>query len=127
MTYKEFMKVNKSRTLEIISEEDEHGRCALHFACYLGNWELVSSMLKKHRKALIGICDAFDWTPLHFCAYGGHLRLTKKLLADSADPNALTSSKMSCLHFLARLHPGNDLKVIARYQDTLKVKNLLCY
>merc|ERR1712137_1468066 len=47
--------------------------------------------------------------PLHFAVGGGHLVLTKKLLSENADPNALTSSRMSCLHLLARLDPGEDV------------------
>lgn len=121
IAFKEFMKTNRSKALECITEADENGRCALHFACFMGQADIVTSMLKVNKKALIAQCDAYDWTPLHFSAFGGHLRLTKKLLAESADPNALTSSKMSCLHFLARLHPGDNLKIIAKYQETLKV------
>ena len=120
-SFKEFIKNSKADALENVMEGDEDGRCALHFACYLGHWDFVMSMLKLNKKKLLTVTDKYDWTPLHFTACGGHLRLTKKLLSDSADPNALTSSGMGCLHFLARLEPGDDPKVIARYQLTLKV------
>lgn len=121
--YKELIRNAKPNELKTILERDENGRNAFHFSAFLGQLDLVTAMLKFGKSKLLKAKDKFGWTALHFASFGGNLRCTKRLLDDNADPNRLTNSGLSGLHFLARFDPGEDPKIINRYHVTLKV----CY
>ena len=118
--------LRSSKTLSCFEEKDADGRTALHYACFLGqleNFTLIISKLKK--KHLINEPDNYKFAPLHLACFRGHLKIVKKLMKHSADPNFLGNGNMSPLHYLARLDPiascSNNQKVNQQFHSTLRV------
>ena len=80
-------------------------------------------MLKVRKRNLIDSTDKLRWTPLHYAACHGHLKMVRRLLREGSDPNMLTCTGTSAMHLLARIEPqGEDNKISINYIQTLKVK-----
>lgn len=71
-----------------------YGDNALLLATFAGHEEIVDMLLAK-RASLEG--NARGWTPLHYAAYAGQLKIAKKFLALGAQVNSVTDNGLSPL------------------------------
>jgi ankyrin repeat protein len=68
---------------DVLHEDDEFGRSAIHYAAASGDAEEVARLLA--RGANPGEKDAVEFTPLHFAAQEQHARAVEVLLEAGAD------------------------------------------
>ena len=93
--------LQKNSDLLNIQNEDD-GATALHLAVYLGEHEIVETLLEK--KANLSIRDDYGWLPLHIAAWYNHKEIVALLLAEEAgaDPNIQDAAyKWTPLHVAA--------------------------
>ena len=93
--------LEKNSDLLNIQNEDD-GATALHLAVYLGEHEIVETLLEK--KANLSIGDNCGWLPLHIAAWYNHKEIVALLLAEEAgaDPNIQDAAyKWTPLHVAA--------------------------
>ena len=89
----------------------------------LGNTALLEQLSSRLRKpASASAPDKYKWTPLHYAAWHGHLRVIRRLIRDGADPNVITEGGISMLHLLARLEPSPDSRYFQPYIHKVKVR-----
>jgi len=80
----------------------------------------VTTIIKK--KASLNHRDDFGWTALHYAARQGSTKIVRILTKASADPNLLTGSGRSALHFLASIVNQPKTKEQAALEDAIRVR-----
>lgn len=83
---------------------DEWGRSALHYAARDGDVEAINGLLATED---VNAADSQGWTPLHFAAQDAHPAAIERLLDAGADIDALTEKGWPAI-YLAALASGND-------------------
>eukprot|EP00004_Rigifila_ramosa_P015944 TRINITY_DN3747_c0_g1_i1.p3 TRINITY_DN3747_c0_g1~~TRINITY_DN3747_c0_g1_i1.p3 ORF type:complete len:239 (+),score=77.11 TRINITY_DN3747_c0_g1_i1:34-717(+) len=86
---------------DVLARDDEL-RTPFHEACKYGQLLAVGSILIR-QTGLLGLTDRMGCTPLHLAAEGGWPEVTKLLLENGADANALNSLHEAPLHAAAAL------------------------
>ncbi|MFG1771733.1 ankyrin repeat domain-containing protein [Nocardia salmonicida] len=82
---------------------DEWGRSALHYAARDGDVEAINGLLATED---VNAADSQGWTPLHFAAQDAHPAAIERLLDAGADIDALTEKGWPAV-YLAALASGN--------------------
>ena len=78
------MLLNHNADADLINLHNEN---VLHWACYLGNAEVVKIILMAKNDSLREMRDGRGQTPLHIASNKGHLKIVNLLLQAHADPN----------------------------------------
>ena len=81
----------------------------LHTAANAGNLKELKKLVKRYKGEGINLLDEKHWTSLHCAANSRHLECCKLLLANNADPQVLTSTNNTPLHFLAPMKGEPEL------------------
>ena len=106
--------LQKNPDLLNIQNEDD-GATALHLAVYLGEHEIVETLLEK--KANLSIRDDYGWLPLHIAAWYNHKEIVALLLAEEAgaDPDIQDAAyKWTPLHVAAYKGYNKVTKLLLR-------------
>ncbi|WP_280317636.1 ankyrin repeat domain-containing protein [Nocardia wallacei] len=95
-----------------MTQLDEFGRTALHYAARDGNLAAVERLLATED---VNLADEEGWTPLHFAADAGAADVVARLLDAGADVHALTEKGMPAIYWAAttgRGHPVETIRVL---------------
>ena len=88
---------------------DSYGRCALHYAAYVGNVSLLSSFLKKFP---VNKLDNFKRTPLHYAIVSGNCDVVRFLLKQKdCDANISDKYEMTPPHWASFLNLDSMLQI----------------
>ena len=100
----------RDNSYEVWEIKDESGLTILHKSCFLNNTTLSISIIREMKKRL-GLCDKFTsfinsktnegLTPLHYTAFKGNIEISKYLLQNGADVNAVTNLGKNIIHLAA--------------------------
>lgn len=100
----------KNPSYKIWEKKDENYFTILHKSCFLNNTSLSLSIILETKKRL-GYNSIFvsfinskteeGLTPLHYTAYNGNLIISKCLIENGADPNAVTNLGKNIIHLSA--------------------------
>ncbi|WP_063066472.1 ankyrin repeat domain-containing protein [Nocardia violaceofusca] len=92
-----------------MTQLDEFGRTALHYAARDANLDEVEQLLDTEDGNL---ADDQGWTPLHFAANAGAPDVVTRLLGAGADIDALTDKGMPAIYWAAVAKRGNPVETI---------------
>ena len=87
------------------------GDNALLLATFWGHEGIVDLLLA--RQASLA-ANPRGWTPLHYAAYAGHVRIASKFLAQGADVNSVTANGLSSLMLAAKNGHDDVVKVLLK-------------
>ena len=100
----------RDKSYQIWEIKDENGLTILHKSCFLNNTSLSLTIIKETKRRL-GFGPTFTafinskteegLTPLHYTAYIGNLEISKILLQNGADVNAVTNLGKNIIHLSA--------------------------
>eukprot|EP01102_Stenamoeba_stenopodia_P020670 TRINITY_DN814_c0_g1_i1.p1 TRINITY_DN814_c0_g1~~TRINITY_DN814_c0_g1_i1.p1 ORF type:complete len:677 (-),score=87.73 TRINITY_DN814_c0_g1_i1:428-2371(-) len=102
----ELLKSNETSASDLTATRDSHGQTPLHLAALEAKIDVVKLLLT--HKADVHVRDKNNWTPLHCSAAGSgerslqHLEVCELLLRAGAQPNAITETNTSVMHYLVR-------------------------
>ncbi|MFE3318144.1 ankyrin repeat domain-containing protein [Nocardia sp. NPDC059195] len=88
---------------------DEWGRSALHYAARDGDVEAINRLLATED---VNLADIHGWTPLHFAAQDAHPAAIERLLDAGADIDALTEKGMPAIYWAATASGGDPVASI---------------
>ena len=100
----------KDESYQIWEIKDESGLTILHKSCFLNKTNLSISIIKEMKKRLgnNNVFIAFinsktneGLTPLHYTAFKGNLEISRYLLQNGADVNAVTNLGKNIIHLSA--------------------------
>ena len=100
----------RDKSYQIWEIKDEDGLTILHKSCFLNNTSLSLTIIRETKKRLgpNQIFNAFinsrteqGLTPLHYTAYTGNLEVSKYLIQNGADVNAVTNLGKNIIHLSA--------------------------
>ena len=80
-----------------VAQTEQHADGVEH---EMDHGKLVSYLLAQGA-AVNAVDDGYGWTPLHWCAYGGHLEVAEMLVQYGANVNLQDASKATPLHLAA--------------------------
>ena len=104
-----------------INHTDKYGMTALHRASYLGEFELVQSLLK--HKPKLDLHNNQYGTPLHCAVIGGSVDVVLALLDAEAPVNAVDKRGNSPIHVAARIDRHNILRILIHRGADIAVRN----
>jgi len=100
----------RDKSYQIWEIKDEDGLTILHKSCFLNNTSLSLTIIRETKKRL-GANQTFNafinsrteqgLTPLHYTAYTGNLEVSKYLIQNGADVNAVTNLGKNIIHLSA--------------------------
>ena len=100
----------RDKSYQIWEIKDEDGLTILHKSCFLNNTSLSLTIIRETKKRL-GANQTFNafinsrteqgLTPLHYTAYNGNLEVSKYLIQNGADVNAVTNLGKNIIHLSA--------------------------
>ena len=112
----------RDKSYEIWEIKDENGLTILHKSCFLNNTSLSLTIIRETKKRLGNNSQIFTsfinskteegLTPLHYTAYIGNLEISKNLLQNGADINAVTNLGKNIIHLSAE---GNQPSYMIYY------------
>lgn len=95
------LSANVLSTLDDINETDRFGKTLAYYACMIGNFNLVTRLLRLD--ADFGIANLDGFTPLMIAICQGHIKIVLKLLANKKIQNNISQSdnKGMCAYYYA--------------------------
>jgi ankyrin repeat protein len=105
---------------EVINYNNSNGFSPLTLACYNGNIDVVS-VLVKHVKNINVPSDS--GTPLMAATFKGNVEISKLLLDNKADVNATDISDNTALHYAIRFTNEAIIKLLVSYNADINLKD----
>jgi ankyrin repeat protein len=96
------------------NQTDEYGNTPLHYACRMGNVEIVKLLLKQGSD--VNVKNEFGSTPLF---YAGEIQILQMLLSNGSDVNAQDDDGNAPLHYAAKV--GN-YEIVCELLKRLDIK-----
>jgi len=100
---------------ELPAVRDERGRTPAYYAAAGGHFPCLEALLSSAKKPVewLRIGDQDQVNPLHVALLKGHSLCSKLLLSYGADPNAVTSSGQTALHYALQFCPDAIEQVLS--------------
>ncbi|XP_037029495.1 ankyrin-1-like [Bradysia coprophila] len=108
-----------------VKATDRDGRSILHAAANYGRTDIVEWLIQNHHPIdeIINKPDNYGNTPLHYAIRGSHYELTKILLINRSEVNAMNNDFEFPMHLAALSGNENVVKLLNKYDATVNVRN----
>jgi len=103
-----------------INSENNHGENALMMAAFMGNSKLVHFLIDE-RKANV---NKEGWSPIHYAAIHGNLRIVSKLIESGAIVDALSPNESTALMYACRYGHIRIVKLLLDKGADLSASNV---